>query len=162
MNFSAIAQMLVLLAIANGAPVVAKRIMGHRMAWPVDGGAVFYDGVRILGPSKTLRGLVVSVAATAVGAALMGLPWMEGALIAASAMIGDLFSSFVKRRMNVTPSDQLLGVDQIPEALLPVLQATGVMRLTIWDVAAIVAFFFVGELVASRVLYVLKIRDQPY
>ena len=44
-------------------------------ARPLDGGALFVDGQPIFGPSKTIRGIVVSVLATSICAALMGLGW---------------------------------------------------------------------------------------
>jgi hypothetical protein len=42
--------------------------------------------------------------ATSICAALMGLGWEVGTLFATFAMAGDLFSSFVKRRLHVKSS----------------------------------------------------------
>ena len=39
-----ILQLLILLAMANGAPVIAKLILGDKFAAPVDGGALVADG----------------------------------------------------------------------------------------------------------------------
>ena len=38
-----------------------------------------------------------------------------GLLVAATAMAGDLLSSFLKRRLALAPSSQAIGLDQIPE-----------------------------------------------
>jgi CDP-2,3-bis-(O-geranylgeranyl)-sn-glycerol synthase len=46
------------------------------------------------------------VATTAV-APLIGLSWKVGALVALTAMLGDLFSSFLKRRMGLAPNAKL-------------------------------------------------------
>jgi len=77
-------------------------------------------------------------------------------------MTGDLTSSFIKRRIGVAPSSTALGLDQIPEALLPALVCKNVLALTVVDVISIVALFFIGEVILARLLFKLHIRDEPY
>src|ERR1700680_1067633 len=96
----AILQSMVLLTAANGTPIVAKRIFGTRFSRSLDFGLLFLDGRPLFGPSKTVRGVLVSILITTVGAPLVGLPPKIGTLVAVTAMAGDLFSSFVKRRLN--------------------------------------------------------------
>ncbi|RXH15293.1 CDP-archaeol synthase [Bradyrhizobium guangzhouense] len=151
-----------LLTLANGSPVVAKKMFGSRFAFSVDGGLLLFDGRPIFGASKTVRGIVASIVVTAVGGRLLGLGYELGALMAMVAMVGDLFSSFVKRRMNMPPSSQALGLDQVPESLFPLLACRESLALSYADVFMVVLMFFVGELVISRLLYMLRIRDQPY
>lgn len=153
---------LLLLMVANGTPVVAKKILGARFARPLDGGARFVDGRPLFGPSKTVRGVGLAVAATAVAAGLLGLGWAAGAAIGAAAMAGDLLSSFTKRRFGVATSGMVAGLDQVPEALLPLLVGRAFLPLSAADIAAGVAVFFVGELLLSRLLYRLNLRDRPY
>lgn len=155
-------QSVLLLTLANGMPVVAKRVLRARLAFPLDAGVRFFDGQPLLGPSKTIRGVVISVVATAVVARLLGLSLAAGGLVAALAMIGDLFSSFVKRRLKFAPSSQAIGLDQVPESLLPLLVCKETLSLTSIDVAIGVGIFFLGELILSRLLYDLRLRDEPY
>ncbi len=162
MNVSATVQLLFLLGVANGAPVLAKWLIGNRFDWPIDGSARLSDGRSLFGPSKTYRGVATSLLATMAAAELTGLSWENGALIAALAMSGDLFSSFIKRRRGAAPSDQMLGLDQIPEAILPAVFAAWAMGLSFLDVVAVVALFFAAGLVGSRLLFALKIKDRPY
>jgi hypothetical protein len=63
MQGSLLLQLLILLVVANGSAVVAKKLLGVTFARPLDGGALFVDGQPIFGPSKTIRGIVVSVLA---------------------------------------------------------------------------------------------------
>lgn len=158
----AVLQVLVLITLANGAPVAAKKLLGAHGRWPLDCGIVLPDGQPLLGASKTVRGVVLSLLLTAAAAPLVGVPWRVGALIAAGAMAGDLASSFLKRRLRLRPSSRALGIDQIPEALLPALAAMGPLGLGVADAALVVALFFVGEIVASRLLYRVHLRDEPY
>jgi len=157
-----ILKLLVLLTAANGAPVIAKRLLGSRFAWPLDGGRRFLDGRPLLGASKTLRGVLVALIATGLAAFLTGLPLDIGFLVGASAMAGDLFSSFVKRRLKRPASSRALGLDQIPESLLPLISCRASLGLDWGDVLVGTALFLVGEILLSRWLYRLHIRDQPY
>jgi CDP-diglyceride synthetase len=162
MHLALIAQLLVLVAFANGMPVIVKKALGQTFAWPVDGGTTFTDGRPLLGASKTVRGLAVSLLATPLVSALLGLGWQLGLIMAVCAMAGDLLSSFTKRRMGLPPSSQATGLDQIPESLLPFIAASWFLPVTLLDIAAGTAIFFVGELALSRLLFKLKLRDRPY
>lgn len=157
-----ILQVLVLIALANGTPVFAKKLLGPRWAWPLDGGLNLPDGQPLFGQSKTIRGIVLAIPMTALGAMLMGLDPLMGALAGASAMAGDLLSSFTKRRLRLKSSSQALGIDQVPEALLPFLVCRNALSLSAIDIAIGVAVFFVSELLLSRLLFKVNLRDQPY
>jgi len=157
-----ILQLLVLVAVANGTAVVIKRVLGDALARPLDGGAMFVDGRPLLGPAKTLRGIVGSLLATPIAAVLMGLGWEVGAVVAVAAMAGDLLSSFVKRRLGFPSSSMAIGLDQIPESLFPLLASRLLLPVSLLDISAGVAIFLVGELALSRLLFKLRIRDEPY
>jgi CDP-diglyceride synthetase len=157
-----ILQILVLLTFANGTPIVAKKIFGSRFALPLDAGIIFIDGRPVFGASKTMRGIVVSFLITSAIAPFIGLDLTIGAIVASSAMAGDLFSSFVKRRLNFPPSSQALGLDQVPESLFPMLACRDALSLTIADIALGVGIFFIGELILSRLLFRAHLRDEPY
>ncbi len=153
---------LVLIGAANTAPIVAKNLLGARLARPLDGGVNFLDGRPLFGKSKTLRGVLVGILAPALIAPLLGhRPW-HGLVIGIVAMSGDLLSSFTKRRLGLTPSSQALGLDQIPEVLLPALAARAWFGFSWWQVAEIIAAFVVLEIVLSKLLFRLKLRDRPY
>jgi CDP-diglyceride synthetase len=125
-----ILQLLVLMTLANGTPIVAKKIFGPRFSFPLDAGTIFFDGRPLFGPSKTIRGILISVLITTASAPLIGLDLTNGAIVAGAAMAGDLFSSFVKRRLNFPPSSRALVLDQVPESLFPY---AGMSRRTFID-----------------------------
>ena len=162
MHILLIFQLLVLLTLANGAPVIAKKISGGYFAFPLDFGVAFFDGRPVFGSSKTIRGLAVAVLAATAIAPLVGFDLIIGAIVAGAAMVGDLFSSFVKRRLNFPSSSQALGLDQIPESLFPMLACRDALSLTAVDIWLGVVLFFVGEVVLSRLLFRAHLRDEPY
>jgi CDP-diglyceride synthetase len=155
-------RLLLLLGIANGVPVLATRIFKDCLAAPVDGGAPFVDGRPLFGRSKTIRGVVASLAVTSLVGIIFGFDWSLGASLAGLSMLGDLASSFIKRRLGLDVHAQAFGLDQIPEALLPLLILQNRLALSSSDVAIVVVAFVLLGLVISRVLYKLGIREQPY
>jgi CDP-archaeol synthase len=157
-----ILKILALAGLANAAPIAAKNILGSRLALPLDGGRTFGDGRPIFGPSKTVRGILASILVTTLCAPLIGLDFTVGFFAAVAAMAGDLCSSFAKRRLNLPPSSRAVGLDQIPESLLPMLACRDALSLTSADIAIGVAVFLVGELILSRILFWLHLRDRPY
>lgn len=155
-------RLLLLLGVANSAPIAARRLIGARWGWPLDGGLLLPDGRPLLGPSKTVRGVAVAIAACMLCAPALGLPIAAGALIGAGAMAGDALSSFVKRRLAIEPSGQAFGVDQIPESLLPLLAVQGMLNLSLLQVAAITSAFVLLDIPVARLSYRLGLRERPY
>jgi len=155
-------RLLCLVAVANGAPVLVQRVLGARWAWPIDGGLRFIDGRPLFGRSKTARGVALSVLATTIAAPLLNLPIELGALVGMLAMAGDLISSFIKRRLGLAPSRQAIGLDQIPESLLPMLGCRSLLPLDFDEIALGTVIFLLGELALSRLFYRLKLRERPY
>lgn len=155
-------RLLLLLAVANTAPLLAKRLFGARWSTPLDGGLRFLDGRPLLGASKTVRGLVAATLASALAAPLLGLPAAIGAVLGVGAMLGDALASFTKRRLGTPPSGRATGLDQIPEALLPLLLLQAALDLGLLQIAAITLAFFVLEIPLAWLAHRLGLRDQPY
>ncbi|MDH5736072.1 MAG: CDP-archaeol synthase [Gammaproteobacteria bacterium] len=153
---------ILLIIIANGAPVFMHYVFGDFCAWPVDFGRPFLDGRPLLGESKTWRGLIAAVLVTPVFAALLGYSLATGLLVAVYSMLGDMSSSFIKRRIGLQSSSMAPFLDQIPEALLPAIFLMDTFNLSIWSVMLIVLIFIVMEILLSRLLYKWGVRKQPY
>ena len=162
MQLELILNFVILLAVANGAPLVARKLFGDVLAYPLDGGRTLADGYPLFGASKTIRGVLVGVVAAALAALLLGFTWTTGLLVGAAAMAGDLFSSFLKRRMGQPPSSRAFGLDHIPESLIPALASMHDLDLTLADVVLIVAVFTLGGQALSILLFKIRLRDHPY
>lgn len=157
-----ILQLTVLLILANGSPVLAKRMFGDRFSYRVDAGLVLNDERPLFGPSKTVRGVLSSLVVTSIGSALIGQGFAMGALVALIAMIGDLISSFIKRRLGFPVSSRATGLDQVPESLLPLLACRYFVPLSGLDIALTIAIFVIVEIILSPLLHSARIRDEPY
>ena len=120
---------------------------------PLDGGLRLLDGKRLFGSSKTIPGLAVAVTATPLSAMLIGPGVWIGFLIGAFAMLGDLLSSFIKRRLGLAAGDWAIGLDQIPESLFPLLVCKPLLGLSWTQVLLLTAAFFLVNLLASQILH---------
>src|SRR5919199_706878 len=108
-------RVLLLIGVANGTPIFATKLLGDRLAAPLDFGLVLPDGKPLFGASKTIRGIVVAIACTTLAALLLGFEAGIGAGLAAASLAGDLLASFMKRRLGLPPHAQAFLLDQIPE-----------------------------------------------
>ncbi len=130
-----------LLAAAHTAPWAAGRLLGPHWAAPIDGGAVLPDGARLFGAHKTWRGALAALGVCTLIAALLGYTAGLGLAFAALAMAGDLLSSALKRRLRLAPGREVPGLDQLPEALLPLLTLAGPLGIG-WVNATLISIVF--------------------
>ena len=157
-----ILQVLVLLIVANGAPVITGKVLANRFSRPIDNGLYLGDGYRLFGNSKTWRGLFSAVFFTTTVAILFGIQPITGVLFGILTMIGDLLTSFIKRRRGNIESSRARGLDAVPESLLPLCLLKDSLALNLIDITLIVMLFFLIEEFVSPILYRLHIRNQPY
>jgi len=122
----------------------------------------FIDGKRLFGKSKTWFGAVSIILVAAVLAIILGLGITTGLLAGTGVVCGDLLSSFIKRRLGLRPSSMALGLDQVPESLLPLLLLTDRYGFSSYDILLGVLCFTALELLISRLLYRWHVREKPY
>jgi CDP-2,3-bis-(O-geranylgeranyl)-sn-glycerol synthase len=154
--------LLLLIIIANGAPIVIRQLLNDGFDLAVDFGQKLPDNRRIFGPSKTWRGIFAALVATTVAAWLFGYQPETGMLVAIYAVLGDLTSSFIKRRLSMQPSSMALLLDQVPESLFPALMLMEVFSLDFYAVILLILTFVILELALSHILYRWGIRKRPY
>jgi CDP-archaeol synthase len=155
-------QLLFLIIIANGAPILIRVLLNDELNLAVDFGCKLPDNKRIFGPSKTWRGIFAALIVTSVAAWLFGYSPKIGLLVAVCAILGDLLSSFIKRRLAMAPSSAALLLDQVPESFFPAFIMMQIFNLDIFSVILLVIIFIMVELIISRVLYLWGIRKRPY
>ncbi|MDX2456099.1 MAG: CDP-archaeol synthase [Gammaproteobacteria bacterium] len=145
-------QLLLLLVITNATPVIISLLAGRHWNWPLDGNCLFRDQRPLLGPSKTVRGILGAVLVTALIAPLFSLTAIEGASFALLAMTGDLCSSFIKRRLGIASSRSVPLLDQLPETVLPLWTLQTVLGADVNEMVLAVALFTVIDLLLSRLI----------
>ena len=149
---------LLLLLVANGAPVVARQLLGMRFAAPLDAGLLFFDSRPLFGHAKSWRGLFAAIIMTTLLALLLQLEWWLGAIFGLLAMVGDTLASFIKRRLAIPVHGRARGLDQLPEALLPLWLLQTPLALEWWQIIIVTLLFMVLDLLLSP----LYTRLRPY
>ena len=132
---------LFLVAVASSVPWAVGRICGGFCAWPLDFGYTLRDGQRLLGGHKTWRGLVAGIAACSIAGGLIGSGFLLGAVVGGLALAGDAISSAVKRRFRRSPGAEVPGLDQLPEALLPLLVLHRPLQISMAGVIGVALLF---------------------
>lgn len=157
-----ISDLISLIIVANAAPILAAYAMRDRFDFPFDGGLLFFDGQRIFGKSKTVRGIVAAIGTTTIVALIIGHPAICGILVGTYAMLGDLTSSFLKRRMKLPSSSRVAVLDHVPEALFPTMLLAPAIGLATGGIIAVAVAFMLIAVVLSPLLYNAGLRQQPY
>ena len=112
-------KILLLLWAVNLSPPVLAFIFDLKWNLPLDLGRCFIDGKPLLGPHKTIRGFLGGITTAALLGILLGFPLWIGFLTGILSMLGDLVSSFIKRRLNQPSGKIVPGLDQLFEGLFP-------------------------------------------
>ncbi len=167
--------------VANMTPILIYKLpLLRRWNAPIDSGRR-YRGQRLLGDSKTWRGLVIGTlaggAVFAVQQAMVGdlggfsdylagydyqnLPLVTGALLGAGALLGDALKSFFKRQRNVPPGRSWFPFDQLDFIIGASLLAAPTIVLP-WQIYLWIALiWFVATLVFSYLGYRVHLKKTP-
>ncbi|MGD8783765.1 MAG: CDP-archaeol synthase [Thioalkalispiraceae bacterium] len=153
-------KLFILIVVANSAPVIARiiadRYFGKATSCPIDGGLKLTDNDYLFGHSKTVRGIIASLILTIIAGYLIKIAIPVSLSIALFAMLGDLVSSFIKRRLHKPPGSMVPGLDQIPESLLPLLaveERLGLEPSTMLIIVfAFIVFDYLGTLLIRRLI----------
>ena len=140
---------------ANAAPVV----LGGGP--PLDGGENWFDGKPFLGGHKTVRGCIVGIFA----GMLIGL--IQGNLIIGltqgiGAILGDLISSFFKRRWDVAPGDSFPLLDQLDFIIIAIIISQPFTRASFQEIILIVLLTLPIHYASNYVSWLMKLKDNPW
>ena len=160
--------------ISNGIPAMFGG------GFPVDAYKNFFDGKRILGDHKTLRGLITGIIGGLFGSIIVyylaydllmreygaiGLqyPMWIGLLMGWGCNFGDMVGSFIKRRINIKSGNSFPIFDQTGYMIFGLLWSWPVFKIVPWQ-------FLVTLIVISPIIhfgfnvlaYLLKVKDVPW
>ena len=165
-------------AIANTAPVLIKNHFKF-LAVPIDKNKI-WKGKEIFGSHKTWRGLIF---ATLCGGFVYLIqyylaykypsfnnlpfdyfqaPMYFGFLFAASAIIGDLIKSFVKRRFNIKPGKSWFPFDQIDWVFGSLIFAVFYINIEIKIIAVSILLFGLLHPIINLIGYYLGIKKNKF
>jgi CDP-2,3-bis-(O-geranylgeranyl)-sn-glycerol synthase len=141
--------------IANSTPVV----LGGGP--PVDGGGSWVDGKPILGKNKTIRGCLSGILVGTIIGVLQG-NFIGGFAQSTGAILGDLISSFLKRRYDLTPGSSMPIVDQLDFITLAVILSYPFQATDLLSVAIIMVITVPIHYGTNYVAWLLKLKKNPW
>ncbi|SPD72737.1 putative Ser/Thr phosphatase-family protein [uncultured Desulfobacterium sp.] len=112
---------LILILAINGVPALLGRIFPGNAGVPLDRNYSLSDGLPILGIHKTIRGLLSGVLTGGIFGYLIGLSLVMGLCVGLLSMMGDILSSFIKRRLGLPEGTDVAILDQVFEGGFPLL-----------------------------------------
>ncbi|MDW8022000.1 MAG: CDP-2,3-bis-(O-geranylgeranyl)-sn-glycerol synthase [Nitrososphaerota archaeon] len=158
--------------IANASPVLGPRLFGRRT--PIDRGILVWDGRRLFGDGKTFEGLITGILfGTIVGLILFSLnnpgayrsPF-EPLLLSIGTMIGDIFGSFLKRRLGLESGASAPILDQTGFAVFALFLGLLFYGPPSWfnveNLLLLLLITGILHLATNSAAYVLGLKDRPY
>jgi CDP-2,3-bis-(O-geranylgeranyl)-sn-glycerol synthase len=165
--------------VANMTPILVRKWM-KSLAVPIDLGKKL-GGKPIFGNHKTYRGFIFGILAAILIAYLQVELYRRGLLhsiayidygrtcficlgvaLGFGALFGDLVKSFFKRRLNVQPGKHWFPWDQIDYALGIIAFSWFIKPMTLWMMIVMLIAGPVLSILASRIGYLLKVREQKW
>ncbi len=156
-----VSAVLFFLFLVNGLPPIVSIIVRDRYSLPVDGGILWFDKRPIFGSHKTIRGIAAGTAGGILAFPFLGIAWWLAGIAALLAMLGDLFSSFIKRRSTLVSGAEAVFLDQIFEALFPLLFLNQYLFLDLRQNILILVIFITTAYWSSRLWLHLTARPLP-
>jgi CDP-2,3-bis-(O-geranylgeranyl)-sn-glycerol synthase len=145
--------------VANAIPVLFG---GGRS---LDLGNCFMDGERIFGGNKTVKGfisgLTFGIVASIIGELILmkGLFFL-GFLASLGSMLGDLFGSFIKRRLKIRPGSPLPLIDQLDFVIGALLLTYPIYRFNFSIVIFMLLITPPIHITSNAMAYLLKLKKQ--
>jgi uncharacterized protein len=139
------AKVLCLLLCINAVPSLLGLFLPRTLNVPLDNHRKFLDGYPVLGSHKTIAGVVSGILTGGVLGYIMGFSLILGLTAGFLGMLGDLFTSFLKRRFHLAEGTDLPLIDQAFQGGLPLLLLQGACSLS-WLTALtlFLAFVIIG------------------
>lgn len=153
---------------ANAIPVIFG---GGR---PIDSGRKFLDGKPIFGAHKTFRGFFAGLLIGTLVGAIQGvigefssMPLFDYSLLlgfttSLGALLGDLFESFIKRRLNLSPGALLPIVDQLDFVFGALLFSFFVSPPLLTTVLLVIIVTPPIHLLTNFIAYLLGVKKTPW
>ena len=141
---------------------------------PMDFGKNFFDGRRILGKGKSIKGTFAGLFFASLGALaissvfpqaaeMLGADYFRyGILLALGAILGDFAGSFAKRRFNVASGKSVFLLDQLDFVIGGLAVGALLVVPSALEAIFLLAFTLLMHVVSNRVAYIGRIKKVPW
>ena len=128
---------------------------------PLDGGEKWLDGKPFLGGHKTLRGCIVGVVMGLLIGVLQG-SFYAGLTQGLGAILGDLVSSFLKRRWDFAPGEGFPLLDQLDFIVAAIILSQPYTRASLQEMLIILVVTVPIHYLMNYAAWLLKMKENPW
>ena len=128
---------------------------------PLDGGEKWIDGKPFLGGHKTLRGCIVGVLTGLLIGILQG-SFYAGLTQGLGAILGDLISSFLKRRWDIAPGEGFPLLDQLDFIVAAIILSQSYTRASLQEMLIILVVTVPIHYFMNYLAWLIKIKENPW
>jgi CDP-2,3-bis-(O-geranylgeranyl)-sn-glycerol synthase len=128
---------------------------------PLDGGENWFDGKPFLGSHKTFRGTIVGILAGLLIGIIQGNT-LGGFAQGLGAILGDLISSFIKRRWDIAPGASSPILDQIDFIVVAIILSLPFQNTTISEIITILVVTLPIHYLTNYVAWLAGMKKNPW
>ena len=128
---------------------------------PLDGGEKWLDGKPFLGGHKTLRGCIVGILFGLLIGIFQG-SYVIGFTQGLGAILGDLISSFFKRRWDFAPGEGFPLLDQLDFIVAAIILSQPYTRASLQEMLIILVVTVPVHYFMNYVSWLMKIKENPW
>ncbi len=157
---------------ADMAPVFFKQTLSS-LDLPLDFGIKF-NGKDLLGRHKTVRGALVAIITGMIIFYIQQVLDINsiirysdyniflGFLITFGAVFGDIFKSFIKRRLEISPGKSFIVADQIDATVGAIVFSAFIIDYTLYQIAFMIIATLVLKIMINYLGFYLKVREEKW
>ena len=141
---------------------------------PIDFGKNFFDGKRLLGDGKTIKGTIAGIAIGSAAALALSISFptanallnanyaFYGSLLAVGAVAGDFAGSFLKRRRGIARGKSVFLLDQLGFVVAGLAFGCLLAQPTALEFIFLLAFTTLAHVIGNRIAFIAKIKKVPW
>ena len=151
--------------IANASPLIIAKIIHKRH--PIDFNKNFIDGRRFFGKNKSIEGFIFGIICgiiTGIFLASLNLHTIYGAsILSFGALLGDLFGSFIKRRLRMKSGDPFPIIDQLMFLLIALaLYSIIIKPVTLFSLIFLSISTLILHIITNFIAYKINLKTHPW
>ncbi len=143
-------KVIILLWSVNVTPVLLAVIFEEKWNTPLDRDALFIDGKPFFGNHKTIRGFLGGILAGSFIGLILGIPFWAALSASTLSMVGDLLSSFIKRRLKSSEGTDYPIMDQVFEGGFPLFVLVPTLSLSFAQSFSVILLFILTAWPAAQ------------
>jgi len=119
-------------------------------------------GTGLLGDGKTIEGLIIGLNAGLITAFFIGLDFRVSLFVITAALSGDLFGSFIKRRLGLERGQELPLLDQLGFIVFAYIALSFFIEFDLWLAFLLILVTYFVHKLSNKLACALGLKSVPW